>query len=116
MAAPHGLSLPKIAIIGMEGSGKTVLMTVLAKRMSQLPNRQYYLDPQNARTLKYVEEMWYTLQNGHWPPSTPPGQLFELSWNFRVDSTQYELRLVDAAGQDMRLLFGGDETYTCLPI
>lgn len=101
------LKLPKIALIGMEGSGKTVLTTVLAKRMSR-PEQHFYLDP-HGKTLKYVEEMWHTLQNGEWPPSTPPGQLFELTWNLCVYDKKYELRLVDAAGQDMRLLFGGDE-------
>lgn len=49
------VELPKIAIIGMEGTGKTVLMCVLAKKLSVITPEGYYLDPQNNRTMKWSE-------------------------------------------------------------
>jgi len=101
--------LPSIAIIGTEGSGKTVLTTTLAKRLSTIDSRGVFLNPQGVGTLKYVEKVWQTLQQGDWPPSTPPGQLFQLRWKLEiVGEMESEVRLVDAAGQDLRLLFGED--------
>jgi len=68
------------------------------------------MDPQGARTLKYVERVWQILQSGQWPPSTAPGELFELKWKLEIAGKfDGEMRLIDAAGQDMRLLFGDDE-------
>ena len=101
--------MPAIAIIGTEGSGKTVLTTTLAKRLSTIDSRGVFLNPQGVGTLKYVEKVWQTLQQGDWPPSTPPGQLFELRWKLEIiGEMESEVRLVDAAGQDLRLLFGED--------
>jgi hypothetical protein len=97
-------------IIGTEGSGKTVLVTTLAKRLSTIDARGVFLNPQGVKTLKYVEGVWHTLQSGDWPPSTPPGELFELKWKFQiVGELECDVRLVDAAGQDLRLLFGDEQ-------
>ena len=101
--------LPQIAIIGMEGSGKTVLTTVLAKRLSTMADQGMFLNPKSSKTIKYVEGVWKELQDGKWPPSTPPGELFDLEWLFHVDNKhECPVRLVDAAGQDMRMLFADD--------
>ncbi len=108
--SPRALAKPLIAIIGTEGSGKTVLATTLAKRMGSNDSPTLRIIPQGARTPKYVERVWQTLQSGQWPPSTPPGELFELRWNLEIEGKiDGEMRLIDAAGQDMRLLFGDDE-------
>ena len=109
---------PKIAVIGLEASGKTVLMTVLAKKLSQTIHQGYFLDPKGVLTIKYIESVWNTLQNLDWPPSTPPGEMFNLCWALRVTpefskngkSYEAELHLLDAAGQDMRQLFAYDNT------
>ena len=45
------MATPKIALIGLEASGKTVLTTVLAKRLSQTREQGYYLDPQGFSTI-----------------------------------------------------------------
>ena len=108
--------MPKIAVIGLEASGKTVLMTVLAKKLSQTFHQGYFLDPKGVATIKYVESVWHTLQNLDWPPSTPPGEMFNLRWGLRVTpefskngkTYEAELHLLDAAGQDMRQLFAYD--------
>ena len=101
---------PSIAIIGTEGSGKTVLTTVLAKHLSRIDSRGVFMDPQSVATMRYVERAWQTLQEGDWPPSTPPGELFELRWKLRMDGEpESQVRLIDAAGQDLRLLFAEDK-------
>jgi hypothetical protein len=99
-----------IAIIGTEGSGKTVLTTTLAKRLSTIDSRGVFLNPQDVTTLKYVQSVWDTLQDGDWPPSTTPGKLFELRWKLELvgQNTKAEVRLLDPAGQDLRLLFAED--------
>lgn len=100
---------PAIAIIGTEGSGKTVLITTLAKQSTTIESRGVFLNPQGVQTLKYVERAWQTLQQGDWPPATPPGQLSELRWKLEIDGeVESEVRLVDAAGEDLRALFAED--------
>ena len=100
---------PSIAILGLEGSGKTVLMTVLAKKLSETPEEGYYLDPIGTPTIKRVEGTWATLQRGEWPPSTPSGEMFDLHWVLRIKRNALkinaDIRLVDLAGQDTRQLF-----------
>ncbi len=101
---------PTVAVIGMEGAGKTVLVTTLAKKLSVIDSRGVFLDPQDRRTLNYVERVWGILQSGDWPPSTPPGEKCELRWKLRiVDKLESSLRLIDMAGQDLRRVFGGDQ-------
>lgn len=110
------MTTPKIAVIGLEASGKTVLMSVLAKKLSQTIHQGYFLDPKGVKTIKYIESVWETLQHSDWPPSTPPGEMFNLRWGMRItpdfskDGKTYEaeLHLLDAAGQDMRQLFAFD--------
>ncbi len=109
---------PTIAIIGTEGSGKTVLTAVLARRfghldLNRLDAQLVFLNPQNVATMRYVERVWQVLQGGDWPPSTPPGELFELRWKFEVrgEDMECQVRLIDAAGQDLRLLFGEEKIH-----
>lgn len=99
-----------IAIVGTEGSGKTVLLTVLAKACAKKRDAQsYFMDPQDAKTAKYVEHAWGTIKNGEWPPSTSPGELFNLRWKLHVNSQACDIRLLDIAGQDLRRLFADDQ-------
>jgi hypothetical protein len=107
---PQHTAGPSIAIIGTEGSGKTVLTTVLAKHLSRIDSRGIFLNPQGVATLRYVERVWQTLQDGDWPPSTNPGELFELRWKLEmVGELESPVRLIDAAGQDLRVLFGEEK-------
>lgn len=96
-----------IAIVGIEGSGKTILATMLAKQFStQLPHRPLF-EPMTVETVRSVERCWKTLEAGEWPPSTPLGQNSVLQWRVHLNgSTHGELTMIDAAGQDLRQLFG----------
>ena len=100
--------------MGLEASGKTVLMTVMAKKLSQTSNRGYFLDPIGLRTMKYIERNWAILQGNEWPASTPPGEMFKLKWNFHVQTGRStcetaSLQMIDFAGQDLRQLFTSEE-------
>lgn len=94
----------QISIVGTEGSGKTVLSTVWAKRMSSRTDESF-LNAQGMETSMYVEKAWHSLNQGEWLPSTPPGQQFELQWNLHVHEQVCPVKLIDAAGQDLRQLF-----------
>jgi GTPase SAR1 family protein len=127
----------RVAIIGVEGSGKTVLMSVLAHRFDDISRNGLLLNPLDTKTMRYVGQAWNTLCCGQWPMSTAAGQLFELRWEIiaRVNGSAgivtslfdpavlsaganssncimvpiCELRFIDAAGQDLRRLFTSDD-------
>lgn len=94
----------QIAIVGTEGSGKTILATVWAKLMSQQTGGTF-LSAQGMETSMYVEKAWHALNQGEWLPSTPPGQQFELQWNLHTQGMICPVKLIDVAGQDLRTLF-----------
>lgn len=103
----------KIAIVGMTGSGKTVLVTTLAMKMAQMSLDDIFLAPygENRRqTLRYTQGNWQILNNGQWPPSTPAGELIELQWELNTKNCQAIVQFLDCAGQDIRSLFG-DERF-----
>ncbi|MDR2438506.1 MAG: hypothetical protein LBE12_03910, partial [Planctomycetaceae bacterium] len=58
-------TIPQVAIVGTEGSGKTVLASVWAKRMTQRQD-EIFLDPKGFNTGMYVERVWATLNRGEW--------------------------------------------------
>jgi Double-GTPase 1 len=94
-----------IAVVGTEGSGKTVLLTTLAKRLSD-GTGGILITPQNRATNKFVEEVWATLTSKEWPPSTPPGVLIQLHWKITAPGGfSANLSVNDCAGQDLRYLF-----------
>lgn len=110
--SPSSNVMPRIAIIGTEGSGKTVLITTLAKRFSRVSPNGAFLYPLDNNTMRYVERNWLTLCSSEWPAGTPLGQLFELRWSLECggdSNIRCELRIADAAGQDLRRLFNDDE-------
>ena len=99
---------PQIAIVGTEGSGKTVLASTLAQRMSSVrAGCDVYLHPDGS-TDKYIEEVWLTLNEGKWWRTTEPGQKFELQWTLNVGQLEFPVKLIDSAGQDLRGLFSQD--------
>ena len=102
--------MPNVAIVGTEGSGKTVFITTLAKRFSADNPLGAFMNPQGRKTIQYVEQVWHTLVNAEWPPSTSPGELFDLRWTIHwQDGLVGDIRLVDCAGQDLRLLFADEQ-------
>jgi hypothetical protein len=112
MANESELAIPQVAIIGTEGSGKTVLISTLAHRFGAISQNGLFLNPLDNQTLKYVESQWGILSRGEWPAGTPMGQLVELKWRLHCNhssSAVCELRLVDCSGQDLRLIFSRDE-------
>ncbi|MDR2116139.1 MAG: hypothetical protein LBP87_07145 [Planctomycetaceae bacterium] len=100
---------PQIAIVGTEGSGKTILASVLAKRMSSNTEGIFW-HPRGWETAEYVERVWNALNNGEWWKSTEAGRMFEMQWTLHLGQLSLPVKLIDSAGQDLRELFSKD-TY-----
>jgi len=107
MKGNETMKTPQIALIGTEGAGKTVLVTVLAKKLAT-PQNGVWLNPKGVKTGKYIENTWNTLRRGEWIPSTPAGTLFDLTWVMRIGDREYPMKAVDSAGQDLRKLFSDE--------
>ncbi len=109
--------MPSIAIIGTEGSGKTVFAAVLAKKYSQYEENKPCLIPTDSTTLKYVEYIYSILSHGQWPPSTPSGTVVHLKWKLHIpvvgaSPKEIDMELFDLAGQDIRVLFEQEKIKT----
>ena len=102
----------KIAIVGMTGAGKTVLISTLAMKMSQMADQGVFLAPvgENRRqTLRYVQDNWQQLNSGKWPPSTPAGELIRLEWELTTKNNAATVRFADCAGQDVHAIFSQEQ-------
>lgn len=98
--------MKNIAIVGTEGSGKTVFVTVLANYFSSVGTRGVFFDPIGGPTIRFVENSWNQLQSGQWPDQTISGESFEYLWHCRFDSGgTFQLKVIDSAGQDLRRIF-----------
>lgn len=100
--------MARIAIVGTRESGKTTLMTVLAKAYQTKGTNDFFLRAMNAETMAFTERNWRRLtQDLDWPLPTPPGKLPELRWALqRDDGSAHEITLVDFAGEIFRAIFG----------
>ena len=100
--------MPKLAVVGTDGSGKTVLLTTLAKRLAA-GSGTGTISAANRDTYQFVETTWVTLQRQEWPPSTPPGELIKLHWKLDAGGGVVgDMVIHDCAGQDLRFLFAED--------
>ena len=104
-----------IAIIGLEGAGKTVFLAALAQAMQEHDGYPY-LEASGAdavKTRQYVAGLWDVIQSGEWPPSTNAGTWQTLSWTWHSgEGVSHAVWLPDCAGQDIRQIFengGADE-------
>jgi hypothetical protein len=101
-----------VAFIGTEGSGKTVLLATLASRFSEHGSR-YHMRAATKKTEQYARRAFDQLNGVHgtpsWVMSTDPGVMWELEWEILVEDKEVcTCRMIDAAGQDFRHLFGDD--------
>ncbi len=106
----------KVAVLGLEGSGKTVLLATLAKRFGQAGHDVLHLVP-GRDTAKYCDETWATLQSGHWPRPTFTNEILHYSWTVRRPKRfPFDLMAADVSGRALRQIFGpGTARDTPLP-
>ena len=73
--------MKKVAIVGVEGSGKTVLMAAMGEKYRKPRADGLFLYANSRRTIEYCNEQIDILRNQHkWPNSTSPDSLVNLEW------------------------------------
>ena len=106
----------KVAIVGVEGSGKTALMISWGWHY-QHPDRQgYYLtpDPKGGQdTLDYVCSNMDSMRKGVWPLATSSDAVTQLDWILgRNGSSLAEISFVDFGGELYRKAFNDGPAAT----
>jgi hypothetical protein len=112
--------MKKISIVGVEGSGKTVLMSVLGDKYSVPDENGFFLNPLNRETFEYCVKTVANMRKGYWPEVTEPGQTISLQWNLckakenRTTENLGKVTMIDFAGEVYRAAFGGKEVKESL--
>lgn len=107
--------MKKIAIVGVEGSGKTVLMAAMGDKYKSPDANGIYLKPVNRETFAYCEKLMGQMQDGKWPIATGKAITDNLRWTLTrkvadgEDDRIAELSFLDFGGEIYRLAFGGGE-------
>ena len=103
----------KVAIVGVEGSGKTVMLAGLGDLYSHPDAMGYFLTPQNYQTAAYVSAKIARMRKGEWPAATAEDAMQGLGWSLkrRRDLRQRpevlcEVSCLDFAGEVYRSAFG----------
>ena len=72
--------MKKIAIVGVEGSGKTVMLAGLGDLYTYPDEDGYFLAPKNFGTAAYVAEKIERMRKGEWPVATAGDEMQGLDW------------------------------------
>ena len=105
--------MKKVAIVGVEGSGKTVMLAGLGELYSKPDEQGYFLSPKNFTTASYVADKIERMRRGEWPTATAEDVLQGLDWTLRrkerADARPVdvcEISCLDFAGEVYRAAFG----------
>ena len=98
----------KIAILGVEGSGKTVLMAALAEAYGTPREDGFYLRPENQQAFEFMHLVPYGLRREHrWPEATRIDSMKSLRWSMCYGQKVLgELEFMDYPGEIYRSAFG----------
>jgi formylglycine-generating enzyme required for sulfatase activity len=98
----------KVAIVGVEGSGKTVLMAGLCECFKQVPGSDDpYLMPENKAAHMFMMQVPHKLRvKREWPAATNIDGLRSMKWTLRKGQTILEeIEMLDYPGELYRLAF-----------
>ncbi len=106
--------MKKVAIVGVEGSGKTVMLAGLGDLYTYPDADGYFLVPKNFGTAAYVAEKIQRMRKGEWPSATAGDEMQGLDWALkrrergvrRPPETVCEVSFLDFAGEVYRTAFG----------
>ena len=106
--------MKKVAIVGVEGSGKTVMLAGLGDLYTYPDEEGYMLVPKNFSTAAYVAEKIERMRKGEWPAATSGDEMQGLDWTLkrRVHGGRQrpekvcEVSFLDFAGEVYRTAFG----------
>jgi formylglycine-generating enzyme required for sulfatase activity len=100
--------MSKVAIVGVEGSGKTVLMAALAEQYGTISPDRPYLMPENQAAFSFMTHIPHLMRKEHrWPQATGVDSLRYLKWSLRLGSDVLkDVEMLDYPGELYRLAFG----------
>lgn len=100
--------MSKIAIVGVEGSGKTVLMAALAEQYGAISQDRPYLMPENQSAFTFMTQIPHRMRQEHsWPNATAIDSLRLMKWSLRIGSQVItDVEMLDYPGELYRLAFG----------
>lgn len=106
--------MKKVAIVGVEGSGKTVLMAAMGDRYKLPDVNGVFLKPENRETYSYYTKEVAKLRSGKWPFVTSAETVSNLEWVLSQRKSDKQtpqeichLSFLDYGGEVYRLAFGG---------
>ena len=105
--------MKKVAIVGVEGSGKTVMLACLGELYTTPDEHGYFLRPENFETQAYVTDKITRMRKGEWPMATAEDAMQGLNWTLcrrrpgggRPDKV-CQISFLDFAGEVYRAAFG----------
>ena len=104
--------MKKVAIVGVEGSGKTVMLAGLGDLYSHPDGNGLFLGPKNYQTASYVAEKIARMRKGEWPMATADDVMQGLDWTLRQRQGDRqrpkdvcEVSCLDFAGEVYRYAF-----------
>ena len=105
--------MKKVAIVGVEGSGKTVMLAGLGDLYTNPDAGGYFLSPKNYGTAAYVANKIARMRAGEWPSATAGDAMQGLDWTLRQSTGARsrpkdicEVSFLDFAGEVYRHAFG----------
>ena len=106
--------MKKIAIVGVDGSGKTVMMAAMGEQWERPDERGYFLSPENAEAFGFSKSVMAILRSGRWPNASSHDEMRTLEWSLqRRQGGNLEkiadISMLDYAGEVYRQAFGGEK-------
>lgn len=105
--------MKRVAIVGVEGSGKTVMLAGMGELYSRPDAQGYFLSPKNYETANYVSDKIERMRKGEWPAATAGDELQGLDWSLKRKQGEEqrpedvcEVSFLDFAGEVYRVAFG----------
>ena len=105
--------MKKVAIVGVEGSGKTVMLAGLGDLYTNPDKDGYFLSPKNYGTASYVANKIQRMRAGEWPTATAGDAMQGLDWTLKQITGKRsrpkdvcEVSFLDFAGEVYRYAFG----------
>lgn len=112
--------MKKVAIVGVEGSGKTALMVSWGWHCQHQDRNGYYLSPDpngGQQTLDHVCQEMNRMRSGMWPNATLPDAVTKLDWVLGCNGEALgEMSFLDFGGELYRKAFcNGPDAVMKLP-
>lgn len=102
--------MSKVAIVGVEGSGKTVLMTVFGERYRRQTLQGYFLHALDTKTLYVIATNIRRMREGNWPNATGGDDIISLEWRLKRRMNNAvedvcDVSFLDYPGESIRCAF-----------